>query len=44
MPAGSIAWMAGLQNLLLSTLGNLLGGSLLALGLAYGHDALRENA
>jgi len=31
----------GMTNLLFSTLGNVLGGSLLALTIAYGHDSLR---
>ncbi|TCH98304.1 formate/nitrite transporter family protein [Roseococcus sp. SYP-B2431] len=41
---GGAAWLPGVQNLALSTLGNIVGGSLLALGLAYGHDALRQDA
>ena len=44
MPAESIGWAAGAQNLLLSSLGNLLGGGLLALGLAYGHGAIAADA
>ncbi|MBO1077157.1 formate/nitrite transporter family protein (plasmid) [Roseomonas marmotae] len=33
MPVEGVAWIAGLRNLVLSSLGNLPGGSLLALGL-----------
>ncbi|MFC3125958.1 formate/nitrite transporter family protein [Pseudoroseomonas globiformis] len=44
MPSEGVAWLAGLQNLLLSSLGNLVGGALLAVGLAYGHNALRQEA
>lgn len=39
-----IAWSAGLLNLALSTVGNAVGGSVLALCLAYGLDALRRDA
>lgn len=34
---------AGLLNLALSTAGNIAGGALLALALAYGHDALDQD-
>ena len=37
-------WSSGLLNLLFSTVGNIVGGSLLALALAYGHDALKREA
>ena len=43
-PIETAAWTSGLQNLVLSTLGNLLGGSLLALGIAFGHGALTREA
>jgi len=43
-PGEGVAWLPGLQNLLLSTTGNVVGGSLLALALGYGHDALRQDA
>jgi formate/nitrite transporter len=43
-PGEDVAWLSGLQNLAVSTIGNIVGGSLLALGLAYGHDALRQDA
>ncbi|WP_422034678.1 formate/nitrite transporter family protein [Reyranella sp.] len=39
---GGLDWSAGLLNLLFSTVGNIVGGSLLALALAYGHDALKR--
>lgn len=35
-------WSAGLLNLAFSTAGNIVGGSLLALALAYGHGALKQ--
>jgi formate/nitrite transporter len=44
MPPESAAWFAGIQNLVLSSLGNLGGGAFLAIGLAYGHNALRQEA
>lgn len=40
MPAEGVAVAAGALNLLVSSLGNVVGGSLLALGLAFGHGAL----
>jgi len=43
-PGEEVAWLSGLRNLAVSTFGNIVGGSLLALGLAYGHDALRREA
>lgn len=39
-PFESVAWLSGMMNLVVSTLGNIVGGSVVALGLAYGHDAL----
>jgi formate/nitrite transporter len=39
-----VAWSAGLKNLAVSTLGNVMGGAILALGLAYGHGTLRQDA
>ncbi len=39
---GGVDWSSGLLNLVLSTAGNIVGGSLLALALAYGHDALKQ--
>lgn len=38
------AWSAGLLNLTVSTMGNIVGGAVLALCLAYGHAALRQEA
>lgn len=43
-PLTEAAWLPGLQNLVLSTLGNVVGGCLLVTGLAFGHDALRRTA
>ncbi|MBS7813792.1 formate/nitrite transporter family protein [Roseococcus pinisoli] len=43
-PGEDVAWLSGLQNLALSTLGNMVGGALLVLSLGYGHDALRRGA
>lgn len=43
-PGEDVAWLSGLQNLAVSTTGNIVGGALLALGLAYGHDALPQDA
>ncbi|MFN4016903.1 MAG: formate/nitrite transporter family protein [Reyranella sp.] len=43
MPGG-VDGSAGLLNLLFSTAGNIVGGALLALALAYGHDALKREA
>ncbi|WP_419898223.1 formate/nitrite transporter family protein [Roseomonas sp. USHLN139] len=43
MPAEAVAWSEGARNLLWSSLGNLAGGALLALGLAQGHGALRQD-
>ncbi|AHE52174.1 MULTISPECIES: formate/nitrite transporter family protein [Sphingomonadaceae] len=41
--AGSaVAIAGGVANLAISTAGNIVGGAILALGLAYGHDALSE--
>lgn len=40
MPGGA-DWSSGLMNLAFSTAGNIVGGALLALALAYGHDALK---
>ncbi|MGQ3298885.1 formate/nitrite transporter family protein [Reyranella sp.] len=37
-------WSAGVLNLALSTAGNIVGGSLLAVALAYGHDALKQDS
>jgi formate/nitrite transporter len=47
LPLGWLAGAApdlagGASNLLFSTLGNVVGGSILAIGVAYGHDALRR--
>lgn len=39
---GGIDWSSGLLNLVFSTAGNIVGGSLLALALAYGHDTLKQ--
>lgn len=35
---------SGALNLAFSTLGNIVGGSALAIGIAYGHDALRRQS
>ena len=43
MPGGA-NWSSGLLNLLFSTAGNIVGGALLALALAYGHDALKRES
>jgi len=43
-PVADVAWSSGLLNLAVSTAGNIVGGSLLALALAYGHDALEQDA
>lgn len=37
----AVDWASGLLNLTFSTAGNIVGGSLLALALAYGHDTLK---
>ena len=37
-------WSAGVLNLALSTAGNIVGGSLLAVALAYGYDALKQDS
>lgn len=42
--ADGVDGSAGLLNLAFSTAGNLVGGSLLALSLAYGHDALKPGS
>lgn len=42
--ADGVDWSAGLLNLAFSTAGNIVGGSLLALWLAYGHDALKPDS
>lgn len=42
--ADCVDWPAGLLNLAFSTAGNIVGGALLALALAYGHDALKSDA
>ena len=39
---GGADWSSGLFNLLFSTVGNIVGGALLALALGYGHDALKR--
>ncbi|ONG51626.1 formate/nitrite transporter family protein [Pseudoroseomonas deserti] len=44
MPAEAVLWSEGARNLLWSSLGNLAGGALLALGLAQGHGALRQGS
>ena len=36
-------WPAALLNLAFSTAGNIVGGSLLALALAFGHDTLKQD-
>lgn len=41
---GGVDWSSGLLNLLFSTAGNIVGGALLALALAYGHDVLKREA
>lgn len=41
MPGG-VDWPSGLLNLAFSTAGNIVGGCLLALALACGHDALKQ--
>jgi formate/nitrite transporter len=33
----------GVANLAISTAGNIIGGAILAIGVAYGHDALRKS-
>lgn len=43
MPDG-VDWSSGLFNLAFSTVGNIVGGSLLALALAYGHAALKQDS
>jgi len=37
-----VDWIGGMSNLALSTIGNIVGGCALALGIAYGHDAIRK--
>jgi len=41
---GGVDWSSGLLNLVVSTAGNIVGGSLVALALAYGHDALKRES
>lgn len=41
---GGADWPSGLLNLVFSTAGNIVGGSVLALALAYGHDALKRES
>lgn len=43
--AGDVPDLAGgLTNLIVSTAGNIVGGAVVALGIAYGHDAWRKAA
>jgi formate transporter len=43
MPDG-VEWWPGIVNLAFSTAGNIVGGTLLALALAHGHDALKPGS